>query len=77
MVVVASFKESTFRGYELGFPLPGAWQEAFNSDIYQNWVNPWGEGNGGRIEAAGGPLHGLPCSARLTIPANGILIFAR
>lgn len=76
-VVVASLNESTHFHYELGFPGSGTWKEDFNSDVYDNWVNPRMAGNGGGIEANGRGMHGLPFSARLTIPANGLLIFAR
>jgi 1,4-alpha-glucan branching enzyme len=76
-VVVASLNESTFVQYEMGFPGNGTWKEEFNSDVYDNWVNPRVAGNGGGIEANGRGMHGLPFSARLTIPANGLLIFAR
>ncbi|MFL5732783.1 MAG: alpha amylase C-terminal domain-containing protein [Chloroflexia bacterium] len=77
VVVVASLNESTFYGYELGFPGDGQWQEVFNSDVYDNWVNPQTTGNGGAITAGGPPMHGLPNSASIVIPANGILVFAR
>lgn len=77
VVVVASFSESTHWGYSLGFPSAGFWQEAFNSDVYDNWVNPWGAGNGGGVQAGDAPQHGLPASARLVIPANSVLVFAR
>jgi 1,4-alpha-glucan branching enzyme len=77
VVVVASLSESTYYGYQLGFPGQGYWNEAFNSDVYDNWVNPQVAGNGGGIFAQGGPMHGLPNSAYVTIPANGILVFAR
>jgi len=45
--------------------------------VYDNWVNPWVAGNGGGIWANGGPLHGVPASAGIVIPANSILVFAR
>lgn len=77
VVVVASLNESTFFDYELGFPAAGGWREEFNSDVYDNWVNPRVSGNGGGIDAGDYGRHGLPCSALLTIPANGILIFSR
>ena len=77
VVVVASLNESTFFGYGLGFPGGGAWREVFNSDVYDNWVNPGVSGNGGGIQANGPPLHGLPASAQIVIPANGLLVFAR
>ena len=77
VVVVASLNESTYRGYQIGFPGPGRWLEVFNSDVYDNWVNPIATGNGGGVSADGGPLHGLPNSASLVIPANGFVVFAR
>ncbi|HLQ22361.1 MAG TPA: alpha amylase C-terminal domain-containing protein, partial [Gemmatimonadales bacterium] len=76
-VVVASLNEATFHDYALGFPIRGAWKEVFNSDLYDNWVNPWTSGNGGGVSADGPSLHGLPTSARIVIPANGLLVFAR
>jgi 1,4-alpha-glucan branching enzyme len=77
VIVVASLSESTHFNYELGFPISGYWKEEINSDVYDNWVNPWAVGNGGGIDATGRMMHGLPFSARITIPANGILIFSR
>jgi 1,4-alpha-glucan branching enzyme len=79
VVIVVSLREQTFenRSYNLGFPLPGDWYEVFNSDVYDSFPNPWTQGNGGTISADGPALHGLPYSAGITIPANGVLVFAR
>ncbi|MGO8950100.1 MAG: alpha amylase C-terminal domain-containing protein [Ktedonobacterales bacterium] len=77
VVVVATLAEDTWYNYNVGFPGPGAWTEVFNSDVYENYVNPWVAGNGGGIIASGPPLHGLPASASIVIPANGFVIFAR
>jgi 1,4-alpha-glucan branching enzyme len=77
VVVVASLNESTLWSYDIGFPGSGQWLEVFNSDVYDNWMNPWVAGNGGAILANGGPMQGLPASATIVIPANGILVFAR
>jgi 1,4-alpha-glucan branching enzyme len=77
VVVVASLNESTWWSYELGFPGGGRWLEVFNSDIYDNWVNPQVAGNGGQIFADGGPMDGMPNSAAIVIPANGVVVFAR
>ena len=43
---------------------------------YDNWVNPIAAGNGSGVNADGPPLHGLPCSANVVIPANGFVVFA-
>jgi 1,4-alpha-glucan branching enzyme len=77
VVVVASLSEATWRGYRLGFPSSSAWREAFNSDVYDHWVNPWAAGNGGWIHAEGPPMHGFAASAAITIPANGVLVFVK
>lgn len=76
-VVVASLRNETHWGYAIGFPQPGHWREAFNSDVFDNWVNPWVAGNGSGVEANGPPMHGLPASARIVIPGNSVLVFAR
>ncbi len=77
VIIVASLNESTYFNYELGFPRNGYWKEEINSDVYENWVNPWGVGNGGGIDATGSGTHGMPYSARITVPANSILVFSR
>jgi 1,4-alpha-glucan branching enzyme len=75
--VVATLSETTWYNYGVGFPGAGQWAEIFNSDVYDNWVNPIVAGNGGGITASGPPLHGLPASASIVIPANGFVVFAR
>jgi 1,4-alpha-glucan branching enzyme len=77
VVVVASLNESPLIGYCLGFPGGGRWEEIFNSDFYDPFPNPNVAGNGGWVGASGGPLDGMPTSAAITIPPNGILLFAR
>ncbi len=77
IVIVASLADSTWLEYQLGFPCAGAWTEVFNSDAYDNWVNPLVAGNGGGIQASGPPMHGLPASASVVIPANGVVVFTK
>lgn len=77
VVVVVTLSESTYYNYQVGFPGGGTWLEVFNSDVYDNWVNPIVAGNGGSVEANGPPMHGLPCSAAIVIPANGMVVFSR
>jgi 1,4-alpha-glucan branching enzyme len=79
VVVVVSLGERTFYegSYRLGFPGAGRWREVFNSDVYDRFVNPHLQGNFGSVTAVPHPLHGLPASAGLTLPANSILVFAR
>jgi 1,4-alpha-glucan branching enzyme len=77
VIVVATLVEATWFNYAIGFPFGGPWREIFNSDVYDNFVNPIVAGNGGGITASGGPLHGFPSSASIVIPANGVVVFAR
>jgi 1,4-alpha-glucan branching enzyme len=77
VVVVASLANETRHGYEIGFPKGGHWQEVFNSDVYQRWVNPNVAGNGGGVVANGPARHGLAQSAALTLPANDLLVFSQ
>jgi 1,4-alpha-glucan branching enzyme len=76
VIVVATLAESTWWDYRLGFPSGGFWREVFNSDVYDNWVNPWVAGNGDGVQANGAPLHGFATSASVVIPANGVVVFA-
>jgi 1,4-alpha-glucan branching enzyme len=77
VVVAFSLREDTWWSYQVGFPISGDWVEVFNSDVYDNWVNPMVAGNGGRITANGPALHGFQTSAAIVIPANGLVIFAK
>ncbi len=77
VVIVASLNDNTFYGYELGWPWDGEWTEIFNSDFYDGYPNVSVHGNGGKIVAWWQPRDEMPATARLTIPANSILIFAR
>lgn len=74
VVVIASLREQTHYGYRLGLPRGGTWREAFNTDVYDNWVNPGVSGNGGNIHTAPTPWHGFSDSAELIIPANSVVV---
>jgi 1,4-alpha-glucan branching enzyme len=82
-VVVATLSESTWWGYQVGFPSAGRWVEVFNSDAYDSCnangvtVNPAVAGNAGGADAEDVPMHGLRASASVVIPANGVVVFAR
>ncbi|HEX5727310.1 MAG TPA: alpha amylase C-terminal domain-containing protein [Longimicrobiaceae bacterium] len=77
VMVVAHLSPFHRFGYRIGFPGGGEWREVFNSDVYENWVNPEAAGNGGRVHAETRPLHGFGHSAELVLPANSLLVFAR
>ena len=77
VVVVASLNELTLYNYQIPMPAYGRWFEVFNSDVYENWVNPGTAGNGGSIRAESPGLNGQPHSAYITVPANSLSVFAR
>ena len=77
VIVVAHLANFNRAGYRIGFPGGGEWREIFNSDAYENWVNPDVAGNGGAVHGDPDPLHGFGHSAALMLPANSILVFAR
>ena len=83
VVVVATLSETTWGCYQLGFPSAGRWVEVFNSDAYDSCnangvlVNPQVAGNDGGVNANGHPLHNMPASASIVLPANSVLVFAR
>jgi 1,4-alpha-glucan branching enzyme len=77
VVVVTSLDELPKHGYAIGLPFAGTWREVFNSDVYDNFPNQGAVGNGGSVEASGGPLDGFGASAALTLPANGMIVLVR
>jgi 1,4-alpha-glucan branching enzyme len=77
VVVVVHLAPFNRFDYRIGFPGGGGWREIFNSDVYEDWVNPHVAGNGGRVLAEPHPLHDLGHSAGLVLPADSILVFAR
>jgi 1,4-alpha-glucan branching enzyme len=77
VIVVAHLSPFNSFGYRVGFPGGGEWREVFNSDVYEDWVNPNVTGNGGRVSAEPHPLHGFGHSAALVLPANSVLVFAQ
>lgn len=79
VIVVASLAEQTRynRSYRLGFPDGGHYHEIFNSDIFDHFANPEARGNPGGVDPEPIPWDGLSHSAGITLPANGLLVFAR
>lgn len=76
MVVVHLSPFNRFN-YQIGFPGGGWWREVFNTDVYENWVNPNVTGNGSGVTAHDFPMHAFAHSAALVVPANSLLVFAR
>jgi 1,4-alpha-glucan branching enzyme len=74
IMVVCSLNEMPWRDYAIGFPAAGTWRLLFDSDDYEQGAVL---GRDRAVAANGPPMHGRPCSAHVTIPANGLLVFAR
>jgi len=74
IVVVASLNDHTLPSYELPWPMVGRWREIFNSEAYDEYVP---DGNLGWVDARSEDRDGFPAVARLRVPANSLLIFAR
>ena len=77
VLVVVSLANFNRYDYRIGFPGGGPWREVFNSDVYENWVNPNVAGNGGSVFPAPQPWHEFSHSAALLLPANSLLVFAQ
>jgi 1,4-alpha-glucan branching enzyme len=60
--------------YRIGLPVPGPWREALNTDARE--FGGSGMGNFGRIMVDDTSWHGLPASARLTLPPLAVLWLA-
>jgi 1,4-alpha-glucan branching enzyme len=77
VVVVASLNEFVLENYLVDFPWPGQWNEIFNSDYYDHYPNGLVTGNAGAVFATEAGSSSYPAAARVRIPANGALVFAR
>ena len=78
LLVVASLNETTLDGYPVDLPWPGRWQEVFNSDLYDHFPNPGWLAMAARYLPMTLPANNTPIyTARIRIPANGALVFAR
>jgi 1,4-alpha-glucan branching enzyme len=82
VIVVASLNEDDLRDYRLPLPVGGHFQEVFNASAYDTMPSGGGynsaaPGNPSGTDGNGSPLSGCPTSARIVIPANGFLVFAR
>ncbi|WP_425427914.1 1,4-alpha-glucan branching protein GlgB [Aliiruegeria haliotis] len=75
VVVICNFTPMERSAYRVGFPTPGTWREALNTDagIYGGE----GRGNLGSIQTEEKDWHGQDHSAALTIPPLSTIIFVR
>jgi 1,4-alpha-glucan branching enzyme len=75
VLAVCNFTPQTWKGYRIGVPQEGLWQEALNSD--SKTYGGSNQGNIGGQQTSATPCHGKPYSLVLTIPPLGILFFKK
>jgi len=71
MVVVQNGASTARRGYRLGLPHPGPWDEVLNTD--SEHYGGSNLGNAGRVVAEPIPWGGQPASATVTVPPLAVL----
>jgi 1,4-alpha-glucan branching enzyme len=73
LLVVCNFTPVLRRGYLVGAPRAGFWQEVLNSDagLYAGS----NQGNAGGVEARAVPWHGQPASLQITLPPLAAVYF--
>ena len=72
IVVLLNMTPDARTDYAIGLPHAGRWKEILNSDAAA--YGGGNIGNGGWVEASGEGSHGLPASARVTIPPLGAVL---
>ena len=73
VVMVANLTPVPRHDYRVGLPRAGRWREILNTDA--DLYGGSGMGNLGGVDATDEPAHGLPASARLTLPPLATLYF--
>ena len=71
-MVVCNFTPIERADWQCGLPLPGKWEEVLNTDAEA--YGGGNRGNMGGVVADGPESHGLPQSARVTLPPLSTLI---
>ncbi len=72
IAVIANLTPQPQHDYRLGLPHGGSWREVLNSDA--GMYGGGNLGNDGGVTASRDPLHGLPCSAALSLPPLGLVM---
>ena len=72
IVVLLNMTPDARTDYPIGLPQVGRWKELLNTDAAS--FGGGNIGNGGWVEASGEGSHGLPASARVTIPPLGAVL---
>jgi 1,4-alpha-glucan branching enzyme len=71
LACIANLSPVPRRGYRIGLPSGGVWQELLNTDLTDFAGS--GVGNGRRITTRDEGWHGLPSSVDLTLPPLAVL----
>lgn len=75
LVAAVNFTPVPRTGYRMGFPKPGLWKEALNSDA--SVYGGSGVGNMGAVTAQDIPFHNRDCSAEITVPPLACVFFVK
>jgi 1,4-alpha-glucan branching enzyme len=73
VLVVGNFTPEVRHDMLLAVPTEGTWREILNSDSSEYGGS--GVGNLGEVQASPIPLHGRPCSVRVTAPPLSLVMF--
>jgi 1,4-alpha-glucan branching enzyme len=73
LLVVCNFTPAVHRGYRIGVPSAGKWQEVFNTDSAE--YNGSGIGNPNKITTLEQALHGKTQALEITIPPLSVVVF--
>jgi 1,4-alpha-glucan branching enzyme len=75
VAVVCNFTPVVRRGYRIGVPAGGFWEEKFNSD--SDRYGGSNVGNDGGVAAVAESAHGRPYALSLTLPPYGAVVLRR
>jgi 1,4-alpha-glucan branching enzyme len=75
IVAIGNFTPTTHFNYEIGIPLPGAWQEVLNTDSMKYGGS--GQGNPDTLKTSGKSVHNRPYSLSLTLPPLAVIFLKR
>jgi 1,4-alpha-glucan branching enzyme len=73
ILVVCNFADTVYHNYRVGMPIPGRWQEIFNSQYKQ--YEGWDITNPQPIETEAIECHGRKYSLNLQLPPLGVSFF--
>jgi len=72
VIVILNFTPVPRNGYRIGIPVPGVYEEIFNSDSH--YYHGSNVGNGGELHTEDTSWMGRPCSLNLSLPPLGAIV---